>query len=48
MLEPAIGALLTERQGLANTLASPPGLDTGHQHLVWLQPVEDIARRESL
>ncbi|HGL6719214.1 extracellular solute-binding protein [Burkholderia contaminans] len=48
MLEPGIGALLTERQGLANTLAPPPGLDTGHQHLVWLQPVEDIARRESL
>ncbi|WP_175888849.1 extracellular solute-binding protein [Burkholderia cepacia] len=48
MLEPAIGALLTERQGLANTFAPPPGLDTGHQHLVWLQPVEDIARRESL
>ncbi|MBN3832200.1 extracellular solute-binding protein [Burkholderia sp. Ac-20344] len=48
MLEPAIGALLTERQGLANTLAPPPGLDTGHQHLVWLQPVENIAQRESL
>lgn len=48
MLEPAIGALLTERQGLANTLEPPPGLDTGHQHLVWLQPVEDIARRELL
>ncbi|RQS37435.1 extracellular solute-binding protein [Burkholderia sp. Bp8992] len=48
MLEPAIGALLTERQGLANTLEPRSGLDTGHQHLVWLQPVEDIARRESL
>ncbi|NIF39459.1 extracellular solute-binding protein [Burkholderia sp. Tr-862] len=48
MLEPVIGALLTERQGLANTLAPPPGLQTGHQHLVWIQPVEDIARRESL
>ncbi|ARF88482.1 spermidine/ putrescine ABC transporter periplasmic spermidine/ putrescine-binding protein PotD [Burkholderia cenocepacia] len=48
MLEPAIGALLTERQGLANTLEPPRGLDTGHEHLVWLQPVEDIARRESL
>ncbi|AKM03824.1 extracellular solute-binding protein [Burkholderia pyrrocinia] len=48
MLEPAIGALLTERQGLANTLEPPLGLDAGHQHLVWLQPVEDIARRESL
>ncbi|KML47452.1 spermidine/putrescine ABC transporter substrate-binding protein [Burkholderia cepacia] len=48
MLEPAIGALLTERQGLANTLEPPPGLDAGHERLVWLQPVEDIARRESL
>ena len=48
MLEPAIGALLTERQGLANTLEPPPGLDTGREHLVWLQPVEDIERRESL
>lgn len=48
MLEPAIGALLTERQGLANTLEPPPGLEAGHQHLVWIQPVEDIARRASL
>ncbi|MFP3506053.1 extracellular solute-binding protein [Burkholderia sp. SIMBA_062] len=48
MLEPAIGALLTERQGLANTLVPPSGLQTGHQHLVWIQPVEDITRRESL
>ncbi len=48
MLEPAIGALLTERQGLANTLEPPPGLAAGHPHLVWIQPVEDIARRESL
>ncbi|WP_322024100.1 extracellular solute-binding protein [Burkholderia sp. BCC1977] len=48
MLEPAIGALLTERQGLANTLEPPAGLEAGHQHLVWIQPVEDIARRESL
>ncbi|WP_396332696.1 extracellular solute-binding protein [Burkholderia anthina] len=48
MLEPAIGTLLTERQGLANTLEPPPGLAAGHRHLVWIQPVEDIARRESL
>ncbi|QTO46620.1 extracellular solute-binding protein [Burkholderia latens] len=48
MLEPAIGALLTERQGLANTLRSPAGLDAARPHLVWIQPVEDIARRESL
>nr|WP_175798922.1 extracellular solute-binding protein [Burkholderia anthina] len=48
MLEPAIGTLLTERQGLANTLEPPPGLAAWHPHLVWIQPVEDIARRESL
>ncbi|RQR54732.1 extracellular solute-binding protein [Burkholderia sp. Bp9126] len=48
MLEPSVGALLTQRQGLANTLAPPSGLDAGRQHLVWLQPVEDIARREAL
>ncbi|WP_175852874.1 extracellular solute-binding protein [Burkholderia anthina] len=48
MLEPAIGTLLTERQGLANTLEPPPGLAAGHPHLVWIQPVEDTARRESL
>ncbi|EMH2960179.1 extracellular solute-binding protein [Burkholderia multivorans] len=48
MLEPAIGALLTERQGLANTLAPPLGADVAGQHLVWIQPVENIARREAL
>lgn len=48
MLEPSVGALLTQRQGLANTLAPLPGLDAGREHLVWLQPVEDIARREAL
>lgn len=48
MLEPAIGALLTERQGLANTLAPPHGPDLAGQHLVWIQPVENIARREAL
>lgn len=47
MIEPAIGALLTQRQGLANTLTPVPGADTG-SHLVWIQPVEDIARREAL
>ncbi|CAB3751979.1 spermidine/putrescine ABC transporter substrate-binding protein [Burkholderia sp. MSh2] len=48
MLEPAVGARLTERQGLANTLEPAPSLDAGREHLVWLQPVEDIGRRESL
>lgn len=47
MLEPAVGTLLTQRQGLANTLMPARGADAG-QHLVWLQPVEDIGQREAL
>lgn len=47
MLEPGIGALLVRRQGLANTLTPAPGAHAG-QRLVWIQPVEDIARREAL
>ncbi len=47
MLEPAVGTLLTQRQGLANTLMPAHGADAA-QHLVWLQPVEDIGQREAL
>ncbi|WP_200929664.1 extracellular solute-binding protein [Burkholderia sp. lig30] len=47
MLEPAVGTLLTQRQGLANTLMPARGADSA-QHLVWLQPVEDIGQREAL
>jgi putative spermidine/putrescine transport system substrate-binding protein len=47
MLEPNVSALLTQRQGLANTLtASPESADK--THLVWIEPVEDIHRRETL
>ncbi|MBR8456238.1 extracellular solute-binding protein [Burkholderia dolosa] len=48
MLEPAVGKLLTERQGLASTLEPLRGADAARQRLVWIRPVEDIARRESL
>ncbi|CAN0625911.1 conserved protein of unknown function [Burkholderia multivorans] len=47
MLEPAVGTLLTQRQGLANTLMPARGADAA-QHLVWLQPVENIGQREAL
>lgn len=47
MLEPAVSGLLVSRQGLASTIAEPAGThpeDTLH----WLEPVEDVARREKL
>lgn len=47
MLEPSVSALLTQRQGLANTLAAPLE-NSGHAHIVWIGPVEDIQRREEL
>ncbi|WP_429300336.1 ABC transporter substrate-binding protein [Paraburkholderia sp. GAS199] len=47
MLEPDVSALLTQRQGLANTLTAPAdNIDSGH--IVWIGPVEDIQRREEL
>ena len=49
MLDPAIGKALTQREGLANTLTSPPGEQAGAgQNLVWLQRVESIGEREAL
>jgi putative spermidine/putrescine transport system substrate-binding protein len=47
MLEPAVSALLTQRQGLANTLSAPVD-NSGNAHIVWIGPVEDIQRREDL
>jgi putative spermidine/putrescine transport system substrate-binding protein len=47
MLEPAVSKLLPERQGLANTLTSPPEL-RDKSRIIWLQPVEDVGRREAL
>ncbi|WP_406869508.1 PotD/PotF family extracellular solute-binding protein [Paraburkholderia fungorum] len=47
MIEPDVSALLTQRQGLANTLTAPAeGNDQAH--IVWIGPVEDIQRREEL
>lgn len=47
MLEPEVSALLTQRQGLANTLSAPA--ESGDQgHIVWIGPVENIQRREDL
>ena len=47
MLEPQVNALLTQRQGLANTLTAPVE-NSGSAHIVWIGPVEDIQRREDL
>ncbi|MFM0737338.1 extracellular solute-binding protein [Paraburkholderia xenovorans] len=47
MLEPDVSALLTRRQGLANTLTAPED-NIENAHIVWIEPVEDIQRREAL
>ncbi|MDF3936949.1 extracellular solute-binding protein [Pseudomonas citronellolis] len=47
MLEPAVSGLLSQRQGLSNTLEAPAD-QSASAHLYWLQPVEDVARREAL
>lgn len=47
MLEPDVSALLTQRQGLANTLTAPAE-SRDNAHIVWIGPVEDIQRREDL
>lgn len=50
MLEPSVSRTLTRRQGLANTLDEPPALsdDAPTGPIVWLEPVEDEARRAQL
>lgn len=50
MLEPGVSRELTRRQGLANTLDEPPALsgDAPMGAIVWLEPVEDEARRAQL
>jgi putative spermidine/putrescine transport system substrate-binding protein len=47
MLDPKVSALLTQRQGLANTLTAPVE-HSDSAHIVWIGPVEDIQRREDL
>lgn len=50
MLDPSVSRELTRRQGLANTLDEPPALsdDAPAGAIVWLEPVEDEARRAQL
>lgn len=49
MLEPAISAQLTQREGLANTVNPASGAEPREgQHLVWIQRVKSIAQRETL
>lgn len=47
MLEPQVNQTLTDRQGLANTLT--PSLSAADaERVIWLQPVENYARRAQL
>lgn len=47
MLEPAAAKALLDVAGLANTLSESPYL-RGHDRLIWLEPVEDPSRRNTL
>jgi putative spermidine/putrescine transport system substrate-binding protein len=47
LLGPLASHLLVERQGLANTV-SAQGSPASSNRLIWLEPVEDAARRERL
>ncbi|KAB0502430.1 extracellular solute-binding protein [Pseudomonas moorei] len=47
MLEPGVSNLLTERQGLPNTLQEPNEGGPSNR-LIWLRPVEDDKRRTEL
>lgn len=46
-LEPHVSHILSERQGLSNTLEEPVGMGKSAK-LIWLRPVEDDAHREAL
>jgi len=47
MLAAPVSSLLVSRQGLANTIAESPASQSGDR-LLWLEPVEDVVRREKL
>jgi putative spermidine/putrescine transport system substrate-binding protein len=47
LLEPAPSAALVDRQGLANTTTRSPARNA-RDRLIWLEPVEDVARRTLL
>ncbi|MCB1859812.1 MAG: extracellular solute-binding protein [Gammaproteobacteria bacterium] len=46
-LEPQVSGQLTKRHGLANTLSAAPGLEQADK-IIWLQPLEDFAKRTEL
>jgi putative spermidine/putrescine transport system substrate-binding protein len=47
LLEPGPSQALQERQGLANTMSESPNL-SAQDRVIWLEPVEDVARRSQL
>ena len=47
MLDPAVSREFTRRQGLANTTSESPMLRPDDR-VIWLEPVEDVARRTRL
>jgi len=47
MLERPVSRVLTERQGLANTL-DPSAIDERTSRIIWLEPVEDANRRSAI
>lgn len=47
MLDRSVGEALTERQGLANTVTPNPRT-RNDDRIIWLEPIEDHARRDSL
>ena len=47
MLEKPVSRALTERQGLANTVEAG-AMDDRKAKIIWLEPVEDAARRSEL
>ncbi len=47
MLEPQVGQILTERQGLANTLSTPAG-QRESDRILWLEPLAKPQQRSAL
>jgi len=47
MLEESVSGLLVTRQGLASTIA-PSSANRPDDRLLWLEPVEDVGRREAM
>ena len=47
MLDEKVSGLLVSRQGLANTITASTAHGPG-ERLLWLEPVEDVARRETM